>query len=106
MCQPLDHTRHGILGTTVLRCHLIADIHYVLPILGGEILVGRLGYMARKLVLIPHATIQSSSSSRPKPSMVNGELTDDIVEGVLLGAKHFCALLYYLGLKDMRLGRV
>ena len=43
MRQPLDHTRHGILGTTIFRRHLVADIHNILPVLGGEILVGRLG---------------------------------------------------------------
>ena len=43
MRQPLDHTRHSILSTTIFRRHLVADIHNILPVLGGEILVGRLG---------------------------------------------------------------
>ena len=43
MRQPFDHTRHGILCATIFRRNLVADIHNILPVLGGEILVGRLG---------------------------------------------------------------
>jgi hypothetical protein len=53
MRQPLDHTRHGILGTTILRRHLVADIHNILPILGGEILVGRFGCENLESVALP-----------------------------------------------------
>ena len=44
MRQPLYHAGNGILGTTILCRHLVANIHNKFPILRGEILVGRLGY--------------------------------------------------------------
>jgi hypothetical protein len=50
MRQPLDHTRNGILGTAVFSRHLVAHIHDIFPVLGCEILVGRLGYERQKSV--------------------------------------------------------
>lgn len=52
MRQPLDHTRDGVLGAAILSRHLIADIHDVLPVLGGEVLVGRLGCTALESVAV------------------------------------------------------
>jgi hypothetical protein len=52
MRQPLDHTRHGILGTTVFPGHLVAHVHDILPVLGGEILVSCLGYERQKSVSV------------------------------------------------------
>jgi hypothetical protein len=84
MRQPLNHTRHGIFGTTILCRNLVAHIHNIFPVLGGEILVRGLSYEFRELVIGCQAAI-------PKLSYAQGmktRLTDDIVEGVLLGAKH------------------
>lgn len=43
MRQSLYHGGNGILRTTIFGRHLVADIHYILPVLRGEILVGCLG---------------------------------------------------------------
>ena len=84
MRQPLDHTRHGILGAAFFPRHLVADIHNIFPILGGQILVSCLSYRFRELVTDCQAAIPKLSC----PQEVKTGLTDDIVEGVLLGAKH------------------
>jgi hypothetical protein len=84
MRQPLDHARNGIFGATILCRHLVADIHNIFPILGSQILVSRLSYRCKVLVTGCQAAIPKLSCS---PGVKTG-LTDDIVEGVLLGAKH------------------
>jgi hypothetical protein len=65
MRQPLDHTRHGVLGTTILSRNLIADVHNVLPILRGEVLVSRLGYMAPVSVFILCAALIAPQAANP-----------------------------------------
>lgn len=48
MRQPLDHARHSVLSAAVLRRHLVADVHDILPVLGGEILIRGLCYQVDK----------------------------------------------------------
>jgi hypothetical protein len=84
MRQPLDHARNSIFSATILCRHLVADIHNIFPILGGQILVSCLSYRFRELVTDCQAAIPKLSC----PQEVKTGLTDDIVEGVLLGAKH------------------
>jgi hypothetical protein len=62
MRQPLDHTRHGILGAAVLSHHLVADIHNILPVLRCKVLVGGLGYETQMSVAGAEALSSSPSS--------------------------------------------
>jgi hypothetical protein len=66
MRQPLDQTRHDIFTTTVFRCYFVADVQDILPILGGQILVGRLGYGALNVSKSPansYARVVPASTS-------------------------------------------
>lgn len=44
MRQSLDHAGHDILAAILFTVYFITNIHNILPVLGGEVLVGRLSY--------------------------------------------------------------
>ena len=46
--EALDDALHDLLGAIVIPAHPIAQVDDSSPVFGGEILVGRLGYMAEQ----------------------------------------------------------
>ena len=50
MREPLDHALHDLFGPIVIPADPVAQVDDSSPILGGEVLVGRLGYALKAAV--------------------------------------------------------
>lgn len=67
MCKSLNHTLDCLLGSVGITRDLVAHLHDGAPVLGGEVLVGRLGcveknVLAKAIVFLEniHSYIQRS----------------------------------------------
>jgi hypothetical protein len=83
MCESFDHGGHYIFATTLTRRYPVADIEDVLPVLGGQVFVGRFGLMCEEATV---SMLPDSSQAGQAGSCE--ELTDNVVEYILLGPKH------------------
>lgn len=52
MCKALNHTLNRLLGSVGIARDLVAHLDDGAPVLGGEVLVGRLGCGAKQLLAI------------------------------------------------------